>query len=193
MHVPYRSSEVKELMISRLDFFSGFTGAVTEATNFNSADVIAVKHSGRIQEYEIKVSRADLIGEMRCARVAAGLEHLDDHMRKDGNGHRLSHTKYKKHLAYLNEHHRQGWKVSVPDNFYWCIPVDLFTLCFEMNKGLPYGIYVFNPTDRMANILQVPRNLKPPIMPHVYRDLFNRACTQWADTRVKLREVSRES
>ena len=32
----------------------------------------------------------------------------------------------------------------VPSNFYWCIPMELLETCRELNKGLPYGINVFD-------------------------------------------------
>lgn len=167
------SKQVKATLLKRFTFFNGFVGAVHEAANLNSADVIAVKHGGKIQEFEIKCSRADLIGELRCARVAFGLDEISKYLKRgvqqnlinDGvertpdqveaikqYGHGLSKTKLTKHKLYLSDEGRTppkqyGWspaKPFVPHQFYWCIPHELLAICRELNDGLPYGIYVYD-------------------------------------------------
>ena len=156
------SLEVKNLLIRRFNFFNGYVGAVTEAANLNAADVIAVKHGGKVQEYEIKLSRSDLVGELRCARVAKGLEDLSNYTKKSvqlaldstpdmtddqrdvllKHGHALSKTKLKNHRLYLTGEGREGRsfygfpppKPFVPHTFYWCIPHELLDICRRLNE-----------------------------------------------------------
>jgi hypothetical protein len=218
------SKDVKELLIRRFTFFNGYVGAIYEAPNLNSADVIAVRHGGKVQEYEIKVSKADLIGEMRCARVAKGLVNIEEYMRKnvmlnldtDGvqrtpeqieairrSGHTLSKTKLKKHRAYLTPEGREipsifpgfpPFKPFVPNTFYWCIPYELLETCRELNRGLPYGIYVFDMPQRNSYerkyIVTPPRSLGG--QGDAYFELFNRACTHWSDAREEIDVLRRK-
>lgn len=65
------SKEVKDLMMAHYGWLDCVASAY-ELPNLNSADFIVVKYGNIIQEYEIKLTRSDLIGEMRCARVAKG-------------------------------------------------------------------------------------------------------------------------
>jgi hypothetical protein len=208
------SAQVKQMLIGRFTFANGFVGAVTEAPNLNSADVLAVRFGGKIQEYEIKVSRADLVGEMRAARVAAGLDDIRSYAEKsvqlaltdDGlertetqvqaiyeAGHSLSKTKLDK--PYLSGAGREpksfygfpSRRQFVPSNFYWCIPMELLETCRELNKGLPYGIYVWDapPTKQYYPpkcVVKASRDLKGQ-GDKVFFELFNRACTQWQGAR----------
>lgn len=208
------SDDIKKLMLKRCSFSNGYMGAVTEATNCNAADVIGVKFGARVQEFEIKVSRSDLIGEMRCARVAAGLLNLEQFIKKDiqlnletdgiertpeqiqmikDRGHSLSKTKLEKHRFYLDKTHYQkpyAWgaqpKKFVPHTFYWCIPYSLLEVCREYNAGLPYGIYVYDMPQRSIyerKYIVTPARSLGGQGDGLYMDLFNRACTEWADDR----------
>lgn len=212
------SKEVKEILMDRFTFANGYVGAVYEAPNLNSADVIAVRHGGNIQEFEIKVSKADLVGEMRCARVAKGLDDLRSYMRRpvqlaiDGStdmtdeqrgvlreyGHTLSKTKLDKHRMYLTEvgrevRHPYGLSARrpfVPNTFYWCVPSALVDICRQLNKGLPYGIYVFDlaQTERYHQkfIVKGCRSLTAQ-GDRVYFELFNRASTLLQEARWRAR------
>jgi hypothetical protein len=209
------SKDVKELLIRRFTFFNGYVGAVYEAANINSADVIAVKHGGIVQEYEIKVSRADLVGEMRCARVAKGLDDAAKYQRSDyeepagqlqmsefmkrkylKSQYTLSATKLTKHKMYLTGEGREGEKFYsfappkpfVPNTFYWCIPHSLLEICQQLNVGLPYGIYVFDMpmTSYAQKFIVKPARSLGGQGDRLYFELFNRASTQWSDAREEL-------
>lgn len=219
------SSYIKNLMIERCSFANGYVGAVVEASNLNAADVVAVKFGGTVQEFEIKVSRADLVGEMRVARVAAGLEDIKSYIRKDAQqellaqeevltkdelqriydvSHRLSKTKLEKHRFYLDKTHwqreRPAWdpynyKRFVPHTFYWCIPYDLLEVCRELNKGLPYGIYVYNmpqSSKYYQKFIVKPARSLGGQGGKLYFELFNRACTMWADTRMDIKRLEKQ-
>jgi hypothetical protein len=216
------SKHVKELLIGRFTFFNGYVGAVYEAPNLNAADVIAVKHGGKVQEYEIKVSKADLVGEMRCARVAKGLDDPSkyqraDYVEPDGtqfqmspvvrrkylkSQYTLSATKLTKHKLYLTGEGREGMnsysfappKPFVPNTFYWCIPRSLLEICQQLNVGLPYGIYVFDMpmTSYAQKLIVKPARSLGGQGDRLYFELFNRACTLWQESRAEIAQLKRE-
>lgn len=216
------AEKIKQLMIKRCSFGNGYVGAVTEVTMLNAADVIAVKFGGTIQEFEIKVSRSDLIGEMRCARVAAGLDDVRKYTRKEvqqalltddiertaeqtemiyERGHTLSETKLTKHRMYLTKPKDRPvkplWahKRFIPNVFYWCIPYSLLEVCRELNKGLPYGIYVYDypqPLNSYSPKYFIKNARSIGAEGSIYYDVFNRACTQWADDRHRIEFLERE-
>jgi hypothetical protein len=223
------SDDIKNLMLRRCSFGNGYVGAVYEIPELNNADVVAVKHGGKIQEFEIKVSRADLVGELRAARVAAGLDDIKTYIKKDvqanlfgdsiertpeqieaiyNMGHTLSKTKLEKHRFYLNPEHpgrdRMAWEVStnyfppkrfVPNTFYWCISVELMEICKTLNKGLPYGIYVYDlpQTSKYYQkfIVKSGRSLGGQ-GDKLYFNLFNRACTLWGSDRYQVEYLNKK-
>lgn len=82
-------------------FSTPYMGGVWEAANLWNGDFIAVKWDGRITEFEIKVSLADLRGEVAAIREALkpGTIHEQTNMfgtRKLVRAEvKLSHTKYR--------------------------------------------------------------------------------------------------
>lgn len=208
--------------MERFSFFNGYVGAVHEVPGLNNADVIAVKR-GTIQEFEIKCSKADLVGEMRCARVTAGIESIRGYTRKEvqlaletddversaeqiemiyDRGHTLSRTKLDKHRLYLLKPDqrpiRPAWAHTdfIPNTFYWCIPYELMEICKELNKGLPYGIYVHdlpqNSKYHMKFIVTPARSLKPKHdFGRIYATLFNRSTTLWSEARGTVKHLDK--
>ena len=202
------SLEVKHRLINYLNAWgTKYTGAVYEAANVSNADVIGVKYDGKISEFEIKVSKADLRGELAAIRAAlvpstveqisafphANEEAKQQHsylaktvtrVRKDI---KLSHTKIMKHRHYLVEHVKHdysGLEPFYPNSFYFAVPGELVAQALEGCAGLPYG--VFN-VDNLS-IEKPARSMRSE--PHgekVYRDLFNRACTQRMDVQRAVR------
>lgn len=215
------SKHVKDKLMDRLTFFNGYVGAVHEIPALNNADVIAVKR-GTIQEFEIKCSKADLVGEMRCARIAAGLDDVRNYTRKEvqlaletddiersedqikmiyERGHTLSRTKIEKHTMYLQKPNERPTKPAwahkdfIPNTFYWCIPYELMDICKELNKGLPYGIYVHDmpQTNKyyMKFIISPARSLRPSNdWAVLYGHLFNRSTTLLQDARHEIKRLN---
>jgi hypothetical protein len=65
------SLEAKQRLMNYTSSFSSpYMGGVWEAKNLWSADFVAVKWGGRITEFEIKVTLADLRGEVAAIRQA---------------------------------------------------------------------------------------------------------------------------
>lgn len=125
-----------------------YIGGVFEAPNLWSADIVGVKYSGRISEFEIKVSRADLLGEIKAVQKALEPDSVTATTKNWANVEMgfniykvtettLSRTKVEKHHYYLTSP-RNSFR---PNNFYFAVPTDLVALAIEKTKGLKYGVF----------------------------------------------------
>ena len=188
-------------------FNNTYAGGVYESANHWNADMLAVKYNGKITEFEIKVSKADLRGEVAAARSAllpdtveqtplfpyATAEAIEQNpylgkmqvrIRKDV---KLSHTKIAKHRCYLVDHTKDMYScrpLFYPNLFYFAVPGDLVDYALEAVIGLPYG--VFN-LDSMSVAKSAKSIRTEPYESGVYLDLFNRACTQRRDMQQSVR------
>lgn len=126
---------------------SQYVGAVYEASNLWSADVVACKYSGLMSEFEIKVSRPDLLGEIAAIRRAlepdavtigkwTNYDRFTGYDRYVVNETKLSKTKIEKHHHYLV----QPRKSFRPNQFYFAVPTHLVPVAAENLRGLKYGV-----------------------------------------------------
>src|SRR4051794_10602086 len=136
------SLQAKHKLIRYLNGFgTNYTGAVYEAANLSNADVIGVKYDGKISEFEIKVSRADLRGELAAIRAALVPDSVEQVEMPWGSPRqrvrtdiKLSHTKIMKHRHYLFEHMKDeynGREFFYPNTFYFAVPSDLVVQALE--------------------------------------------------------------
>lgn len=167
------SKDAKKLLIGELGFRSGYLGAATEVVNCWNADVIAVRWSRRtVVEFEIKLSRADLMSEVRAVRIVYGLE--DDperHPDYDFKRKFYSHTKFNKH-----RHYRESFsRVQAPHMFYFAVPDELVNIAAANLQGTPYGVYnlTFKRYVKKARRLHE----EPATAEYVF-SLFSRACVE---------------
>lgn len=170
-----------------------YAAAVEEVTNTRSADLIAVEWGGRITEFEIKVSRSDLRGEVRAifAAMTPGI------MRSMDVGYgstekrwyitpdtKLSRTKIDKHHHYIVETHREhdrmagnNWVMMFkPHRFYFAVPGELVEYAKELLKPIKqYGVYCIETgkIEKRAYALHTEQ-----LPSRVYFDLLTRACTE---------------
>lgn len=133
-------------------FDSGASAVVTET--INGADVIVHKWKDGFVEYEIKTSKSDLLGEVKCARVAWGLDHISLFARNPEieHYHTLSHNKLVKHKHYATNSSRV--LTFVPAKFYFAVPLELIDYAVEKTKGLPYGVWsgkVYKPAKKLEH------------------------------------------
>lgn len=168
---------------------STYMGGVWEAANLWNADFLAVKRNGKITEFEIKVSQADLRGEVAAIREALKPGTIQEQTNMFGTRKRvraeikLSHTKIEKHHHYLVEHKRPDMRPTAPilfypDIFYFAVPNELVTSAVSLLKGLPYGVFDLN----AQKVVVKPRTIRTEIHDAgTYRDLFNRSCVMRRD------------
>ncbi len=155
-----------------------YVGAVFEAPNLWSADVVACRYSGKLSEFEIKVSRSDLLGEIAAVKRALepqsvvtttqnsfGFE-LGYEVVKVSDT-KLSKTKVEKHHHYLVRP-RKSFR---PNQFYFAVPTGLVELAAENTKGLKYGVFDADKLTVVKRALSLHSDEHPN---STYIHLFNR-------------------
>lgn len=162
-----------------------YVGSVFEAPNLWSADVVACKYSGKLSEFEVKVNRNDLLGEVAAIRRALepqsvtittqnrfGLEMgFERAIVADTN---LSKTKIEKHHHYLVRP-RKSFR---PNQFYFAVPTTLVKLATENTIGLSYGVF---DADTLT-IIKKARSLHSDIHPNTtYIHMLNRLSVMYRD------------
>jgi hypothetical protein len=102
-------------------------------------DVLAIRRSGYVVEFEIKVSKADLMREIKLT--------MCDEVRK----YSKDWAKWEKHAHYLKREIKQSsnflnvpnWvlpKYFIPSEFYFYVPASLATVAKVAVKHTPYGV-----------------------------------------------------
>lgn len=171
---------------------SQYMGGVWESSNHWNADFIAVKWTHKISEFEIKVSRADLRGEIAAIRSVLA-EPVYEQYELWGRTHerirsdiKHSHTKVEKHHHYLVERKKDRFTgqpqtdLFRPNLFYFAVPSDLVDYAMEQTGGLKYGVFDLNRMEvrkRATSLHDDPHSVGAML------GLFSRACTLRNDSR----------
>jgi hypothetical protein len=189
------SLEAKKLLMAYVtDLNTPYMGGVWESANLWNADFLAVKWDGRITEFEIKVSLADLRAEVAAIREALKPGTIQEQTNMFGTRKRvradikLSHTKIEKHHHYLVEHKTPDMRPTAPtlfypNIFYFAVPNELVASAAALLKGLPYGVFDL---DSLKVIIK-PRTIRTE--PHnagTFIHLFNRSCVMRRDLMISL-------
>lgn len=140
------SDFIKDRMFHYLMFERNSVAVATEYGNAGGiADLIAVNKNLYVTEYEIKVSKADLMGELNS------IEFFFKHGQDMFGGEEWQKgikkcNKYSKHKLYLDgvESAKPKWYnsdhiIHVPNQFYFVVPEDLVQYCGILDKT-PYGL-----------------------------------------------------
>jgi len=142
------AGQVKAAVISQYLYHRKAACTITEKhlSTGNVADILIIDSNLEIIEIEVKVSKADLQGELRSARFFFGL----DPDRKLGlAGYpEGALSKVEKHRTYsqlyngtwsipTNQHYRMN---LYPNKFYFAIPLEFEEMANEKLAGTPYGI-----------------------------------------------------
>jgi hypothetical protein len=192
--------------IKRHLYAKNYGGAVEESVNHWNADIIGVNFKGETNEFEIKVSVADLKGEIKAINRAlqGGIYKSNENQRGLWSYNRVeveekvSLTKLEKHYCYL-----VGPKMAymtftgtaaerdrleptddtrscfVPSKFYFTVPTEMVELAKELLKKVPYyGVMNADTGEIKKAAKLLPRR---NIRSEDYLNLFMRACTEWRD------------
>lgn len=154
------SLEAKKMLIQAArPIDSRFRAAITEG--LHHSDVLMVRWPNRIQEYEIKVSRADFMCEIKNIRYAMGIDDHNTYGEKQFKGWKsLSYVKYTKHSYYLGTSKRDDRATEfVPHAFYFAVPPELVDFAIEKVKEykLPYGVVRLTPN---IPVMRIAKTLK---------------------------------
>src|SRR5258706_12817754 len=130
-----KSSELKTEIMREYIYGKGYLGLFTES--WGACDVLGVRRSLFLVEFEVKVSRSDLLGEINCIHKALGRDI------KFNSG-----TKFYKHQSYLRPSETyfgkvDGYKQYSPNQFYFVVPNELALTAAQGVTGTPYGVIAY--------------------------------------------------
>lgn len=135
------AKDIKRIILSEL-LYQGYLCGVTEG--INSSDVLAVSRNKRFTtEFEIKVSRSDLLGEWKAIKAVFQRKNKQIGLLKDEPMIKCSHTKYYKHKVYLDFEgiaHERQWINFRPNRFCFVVPPELCDLAKLVVENTPYGV-----------------------------------------------------
>jgi hypothetical protein len=175
-------------------YAKNYCGVVEEVVNTWNADIVGVKWSGEVNEFEIKITLSDLRGEVKSIKrallgniykcippqVEFGFTYnrivVDE---------KISTTKLEKHYHYLFAdkmnpwHHENTPSTSedfVPTKFYFAVPSYLINNAKDLMIGIPnYGLINADTGEFVKKATRLKRaNVQ-------YKDifsLFTRSCTE---------------
>lgn len=146
-----KSHQVKLKLLEYCQFEKNHMLTVTEG--LNNGDVVSVTKSMVLYEYEVKTSRADLRNELAAVSYAMSLEGYKDNYQSElfqKARKSNSHAKITKHVDYLfakkyyeKQSARPAWahtEHSLPNYFYFVVPVKLVDYALEQLANTPYGV-----------------------------------------------------
>lgn len=201
-----QAADYKKLIKQHL-YAKNYGGVVEESSNHWNADIIGVNFNGEVNEFEIKVSIADLRGEVKAIKRAIQGGIYKD-IQRPSQGYftynevkveeKVSLTKLEKHYCYLVGDRQGGMSFSgtvdeerqinssgstnkrecfVPYKFYFAVP----TFLVEEAKSLLKDVPNYGIMD--ADTGEIKKNARKLDRENCresdMRNLFMRACTEW--------------
>lgn len=150
------SAKLKERMLWYLLIKNYNLLAVTEYGGVGSegiADVFAVGWNHFSHEYEIKVARSDLMGELKTVKLLCDRTSLFHEGKKSYLDEIRTFSKLDKHSRYLQRvppGEEMGYRMfgkpvdfsTIPNKFSFAVTPDLRALAKECLAGTPYGLVV---------------------------------------------------
>lgn len=189
-----RSSEIKAEILSHMLYRLRFKAVVTEYGGVGVsgiADVFGITDSGYTHEFEVKVSKSDLMGELEAIRS------MFNSPRLLGKSQRHI-SKGSKHNLYLGKSlNQETWdQVFVrPNCFSFAVPSVLSDFAKEFLSNTPYGLYVITLHENGGHpwtevfcekkAAKLHKN-KPPS--DVHENITRKACSEVAVLRAKIRK-----
>lgn len=140
------ANTVKVAVMKYFLYENNYLGAVTEG--LQAADVLGIKRSFYTTEVEVKISRADLIGEINS------MNHALKKISSIGNTSKLPKHHYYLENSVVNEQalplfsgYAEKYKETVfkPNEFYFCVPqeLDYMSEAYLDSVNSPYGMLVY--------------------------------------------------
>lgn len=137
-----KSQELKAAMLSHMLYRLHHIGAVTEYGGkgvHGIADCFGITEAGLTYEFEVKCSRADLMGELNAIEYILSEKTLFKSEERP-----KTFSKGLKHKVYLKpESISYTWiKENAPNYFSFVVPEKLRAIANEKLKNTPYGLYI---------------------------------------------------
>lgn len=121
-------NKIKTYLISHMLWKWGYLGAVTEYDNYS--DVFGVRRNFYTVEFEIKLTKTDLMREINIIKKIL----KNKTILGCGGGHKAN-----KHSNYLDIDYY--YKSNVPNEFNFVVPAELEEIKTEL-MNTPYGLYI---------------------------------------------------
>ena len=137
-----KSGNLKSDMLAHVLYSLKYEGAVTEYGGkgvSGIADVFAIRKSGFTHEFEVKVAKSDLMGELKSIKhlVKKQLE-----IGEESSYPEKGSQKYCKHGLYIEGTFSAYSIRHIPNQFSFVVTEELAELAVEGVKGTIYGVYV---------------------------------------------------
>lgn len=171
-------------MLDHLMYRLHYVCAITEYGGkgvSGNADVFSVRDSGYSHEFEIKVSKADLMGELNS------IEYVMNEDTLLGKEKPKNYQKLSKHNLYLKPHNPSSWwgMNSKPNQFSFVVTKELEEIAVKYLKDTPYGLYVIEDYTPVCKIKAKNLHKEKVDQNHLY-NITRKACTEIVETRRKL-------
>jgi len=127
------SNKAKYIITNWLIFEKNYLGAVTE---YDGADVIGIKRSLYVSEFELKTSKSDLIRELKIVGVILNQENILYAEKKI-----YSNLKYYKHKNYLKNYPNLRSYDFNPNEFSFIVIEEFKEIVIDYIKDTKYGAY----------------------------------------------------
>lgn len=183
------SDDIKAAMLTHVLYRLHSNAAVTEYGGegvIGIADVFAYLESGFTHEFEVKVSAADLAGELATIKYLVGKRSLQLGEATPEPPRGLSKTS--KHNIYLGEKvdvYAQFGMQHRPNRFSYVVPPELEEKAKASLEGTPYGLYVATARSYGETVLWEPECKKKAGYIHkdranaaVLKHILKKACTE---------------
>jgi hypothetical protein len=181
------SKQVKSEMLAHALYRLHYMAAVTEYGGkgvLGVADIIAVHQSGYSHEFEVKVTKADLAGELET------IKYLLDPQTELGQEPKKYLAKSDKHRIYINGPSNETYAQLElrPNKFSFVVPVELSEYAKAALKNTPYGLYVIKSGPECS--LKADYLHKEKVTSELLEDILHKACMEVETLR---RQVARGS
>ena len=143
-------NKVKTFLVSKMLWRWNYLGVATES--LNNSDVLGIRRTLYAAEFEIKLTRSDLLNEVNII--------LNIIKSKTIFGCHGSNTKVTKHGTYLGywEFDRH-LKEFIPNEFNFLVPIEFEDIKTKLENS-PYGLYTINIKNNNYGINQILRPKK---------------------------------
>jgi len=141
-------NKVKKFLISKMLWKWSYLGIATES--FNNSDVFGIRRSFYTTEFEIKLTRVDLLREVNII--------LNIIKNKTIFGCHGNNNKINKHGDYLGCYKR-FYADFVPNEFNFLVPIEFEDVKSRL-EDTPYGLYTIDIKDNFYEINRILRSKK---------------------------------
>lgn len=201
-----KSSDIKVRMLWYLLYKNYNLAGITEygGPGVNGiADVLCVNWNHFTHEYEVKVSKADLAGELKTIQLLCDVTSLFHEGKKNYLDEIRTFSKLDKHCHYLQRvppGEEMGFRMfgkptdfsTMPNKFSFVVPPDLKDYAKENLKNTPYGLMVAAGDYDLSVVKKADWLHKGKVNDETVRKIAHKSCTEMYSTRRQLLDLQKK-